>query len=29
MTGKQYADWVSNAEATHRTLMQAAGFIAK
>jgi tripartite-type tricarboxylate transporter receptor subunit TctC len=29
MSGKQYVDWVSNAEATHRTLMQEAGFIAK
>ena len=29
MTGKQYADWVSNAEAEHKTLMQEAGFIAK
>jgi tripartite-type tricarboxylate transporter receptor subunit TctC len=29
MAGKQYVDWVSNAEATHRTLMQEAGFIAK
>jgi tripartite-type tricarboxylate transporter receptor subunit TctC len=29
MSGKQYADWVSNAEATHRSLMQEAGFIAK
>jgi putative tricarboxylic transport membrane protein len=29
MTGKQYADWVANAEAEHKTLMQEAGFIAK
>jgi tripartite-type tricarboxylate transporter receptor subunit TctC len=29
MSGKQYVDWVSNAENTHRTLMQEAGFIAK
>jgi tripartite-type tricarboxylate transporter receptor subunit TctC len=28
MTGKEYADWVQNAEATHRTLMQEAGFLA-
>ena len=28
MTGKQYVDWVANAETTHRTLMQEAGFIA-
>ena len=29
MSGKQYTDWVANAEATHRQLMQEAGFIAK
>jgi tripartite-type tricarboxylate transporter receptor subunit TctC len=29
MTGPQYVDWVQKAEATHRTLMQEAGFIAK
>jgi tripartite-type tricarboxylate transporter receptor subunit TctC len=29
MSGKQYADWVANAETTHRSLMQEAGFIAK
>jgi putative tricarboxylic transport membrane protein len=29
MTGKQYADWVANAEAEHKTLMQEAGFLAK
>ena len=29
MSGKQYADWVQDAENTHRTLMQEAGFIAK
>jgi putative tricarboxylic transport membrane protein len=29
MSGKQYVDWVSNADMTHRTLMQEAGFIAK
>ena len=29
MTGKQYADWVANAEAEHKALMQEAGFIAK
>ena len=29
MTGKQYADWVANAEGEHKTLMQEAGFIAK
>jgi len=29
MSGKQYVDWVSNAENTHRALMQEAGFIAK
>jgi len=29
MSGKQYTDWVTNAEATHRTLMQEAGFMAK
>jgi tripartite-type tricarboxylate transporter receptor subunit TctC len=29
MTGKQYADWVANAEAVHRELMREAGFLAK
>ena len=29
MSGKQYVDWVQDAENTHRTLMQEAGFIAK
>jgi len=29
MSGQQYADWVKNAEATHKTLMQEAGFLAK
>jgi len=29
MSGKPFADWVKNAEATHKTLMQEAGFIAK
>jgi putative tricarboxylic transport membrane protein len=29
MTGKQYADWVANAENEHKVLMQEAGFIAK
>jgi hypothetical protein len=29
MTGKQYADWVANAENEHKSLMQEAGFIAK
>ena len=29
MTGKQYVDWVTNTEGTHRALMQEAGFIAK
>ena len=29
MSGKQYADWVQNADGLHRTLMQEAGFIAK
>ena len=29
MTGKQYADWVANAENEHKALMQEAGFIAK
>ena len=29
MTGKQYADWVANAETEHKALMQEAGFIAK
>jgi putative tricarboxylic transport membrane protein len=29
MTGKEYVDWVTKAEATHKTLMQEAGFIAK
>jgi tripartite-type tricarboxylate transporter receptor subunit TctC len=29
MSGKQYVDWVTSAEATHKALMQEAGFIAK
>ena len=29
MSGKQYTDWLQDAENTHRTLMQEAGFIAK
>ncbi|MCC6867228.1 MAG: tripartite tricarboxylate transporter substrate binding protein [Burkholderiales bacterium] len=29
MTGKEYADWVANAEKVHKQLMQDAGFIAK
>ena len=29
MAGKQYADWVANAEAEHKSLMQEAGFLAK
>ena len=29
MSGKQYADWVKNAEGVHKSLMQEAGFIAK
>jgi tripartite-type tricarboxylate transporter receptor subunit TctC len=29
MSGKQYADWVQNADTQHRALMQEAGFIAK
>ena len=29
MTGKQYVDWVANAEIEHKALMQEAGFIAK
>jgi tripartite-type tricarboxylate transporter receptor subunit TctC len=29
MSGKQYVDWVQDAENTHRALMQDAGFIAK
>ena len=29
MTGKDYVDWVGKAEATHRQLMQEAGFLAK
>jgi tripartite-type tricarboxylate transporter receptor subunit TctC len=29
MTGKEYVDWVTQAEATHKQLMQEAGFIAK
>jgi len=29
MTGKEYVDWLTKAEATHKTLMQEAGFIAK
>jgi putative tricarboxylic transport membrane protein len=29
MSGKEYVDWVTQAEATHKQLMQEAGFIAK
>ena len=29
MTGKEYADWLKNAEATHKNLMKEAGFLAK
>jgi len=29
MTGKEFADWVANAEELHRGLMQEAGFLAK
>jgi putative tricarboxylic transport membrane protein len=29
MSGKQYVDWVTNAETVHKVLMQEAGFIAK
>jgi putative tricarboxylic transport membrane protein len=29
MTGKEYVDWVAQAEGTHKQLMQEAGFIAK
>jgi tripartite-type tricarboxylate transporter receptor subunit TctC len=29
MTGKEYVEWVSQAETTHKALMQEAGFIAK
>jgi len=29
MAGKQYADWVANAEVLHRNLMKDAGFLAK
>jgi putative tricarboxylic transport membrane protein len=29
MTGKEYADWVANAENTHENLMREAGFLAK
>ena len=29
MTGKEFVDWVGKAEATHKTLMQEAGFLAK
>jgi tripartite-type tricarboxylate transporter receptor subunit TctC len=29
MTGKEYADWVANAEKQHEELMQAAGFMHK
>jgi tripartite-type tricarboxylate transporter receptor subunit TctC len=29
MSGKQYVDWVANAENVHRTLMKDAGFLAK
>ena len=28
MTGKQYTDWVQNAETIHHGLMQEAGFLA-
>jgi hypothetical protein len=28
MSGKQYADWVQNAENIHKGLMQEAGFLA-
>ena len=28
MTGKPFADWLTTAEATHRTLMSEAGFLA-
>jgi tripartite-type tricarboxylate transporter receptor subunit TctC len=29
MTGKEFVDWVTKAETTHKNLMQEAGFIAK
>jgi tripartite-type tricarboxylate transporter receptor subunit TctC len=29
MSGKEYADWVQNAENTHMALMKDAGFLAK
>jgi tripartite-type tricarboxylate transporter receptor subunit TctC len=29
MSGQQFTDWVKNAEGTHKTLMQEAGFLAK
>ncbi|MNC91583.1 hypothetical protein D3C83_78710 [compost metagenome] len=29
MSGKEYADWVANAENLHRNLMADAGFLAK
>ena len=29
MTGKDFNDWLGRAEATHKALMQEAGFIAK
>jgi tripartite-type tricarboxylate transporter receptor subunit TctC len=29
MTGKEYADWVANAEKTHEDLMREAGFLHK
>ena len=29
MTGKEFNDWLGRAEATRKTLMQEAGFIAK
>ena len=29
MTGKEYAEWVGEAEAKHKTLMEKAGFLAK
>ena len=29
MSGKEYVEWVTKAESTHKDLMQEAGFIAK
>jgi hypothetical protein len=29
MTGKEYSDWVANAEKVHLELMKEAGFLAK